>query len=79
MHSSGLIPVEGHGDLARDPITNAIINTNQNEYEQYVAERNKRLEQKNKIENTAEELKEVKQEISEIKELLLKLASNINT
>lgn len=79
MHSTGLIPVEGHGDLGRDPYSNAIVNTNKSEFEQYVAERNKRLEQKNTIENTAEELKEVKQEIAEIKDLLLKLASSINT
>lgn len=74
-----MIPVEGHKNLARDPNTGAIINTNKNDFQKYVEQRRIESEQRAKIDSTAEELKEVKQEISEIKELLLKLTSSINT
>jgi len=74
-----MIPVEGHKNLARDPNTGAIINTNKNDFQKYVEQRRIESEQRAKIDSTAEELKEVKQEISEIKELLLKLTGSINT
>ena len=31
-----LIPVEGHTDLYRDPLSGAIIKTNQEEYDTYI-------------------------------------------
>ena len=31
--------VEGHGDLARDPQTNAILNVNKTDYMQYIERR----------------------------------------
>lgn len=74
-----MIPVEGHKNLARDPNTGAIINTNKNDFQKYVEQRRIESEQRAKIDSTAEELKHVKEEISEIKELLLKLTSSINT
>ena len=39
MHSSSLIPVEGNSNLSRDPKTGAIVNTDRSEYEKYVAQR----------------------------------------
>ena len=39
---SNFIPVEGNSDLVRDSRTNQIINTNNTEYEQYLARRKKR-------------------------------------
>ena len=74
-----MIPVEGHKNLARDPNTGAIINTNKNDFQKYVEQRRIESEQRAQIDSTAEELKEVKPEISEIKELLLKLTGSINT
>ena len=79
MHSSSMIPVEGHKNLSRDPKTGAIINTNKSEFEKYVEQRRIESEQRKQIETTAKELKEVKEEISEIKDLLVKLANSINT
>lgn len=75
MHSSRLIPVEGHSDLHRDPETNAIISNNTSEYEKYIAQRNERNSMKNKVDNTAKEVSELKSEIQEIKDLLLKIAN----
>lgn len=72
-------PVKGRKNMYRDPQTNAIVYTHDEEFENYIERRNARLERDRLVESTAEELKQVKSEISEIKELLLKLASSINT
>ena len=72
MHSSSLIPVEGNPNLSRDPKTGAILNTNRSEYEKYIAQREARQSDK-------ERLNKLESEISEIKELLVKLTTGINT
>lgn len=79
MHSTRLIPVEGHTNLARDPKTGAIVNTNQTQYEKYIATRNKLRSDEEKLNNTIEQVEEMKKDIDEIKDLLLKLVSGINT
>ncbi len=75
MHSTSLIPVEGHSNLKRDPHTNAILSTNDTDYEKYIQERNRRQSLENKIEINSKELSELKLEISEIKNLLIELAN----
>ena len=72
MHSSSLIPVEGNPNLSRDPKTGAILNTNRSEYEEYIAQRNER-------ETDKQRLTQLESEISEIKQLLVKLTTGINT
>lgn len=79
MHSTGLIPIDGHDNLYRDPKTNAIIVKNDDQYTSYIKNRNRIAEKDALIDQTAQEVKELKSEISEIKQLLLKLASDINT
>ncbi len=59
------IRVEGETHLVRDTNSNAIINTNQVEYDRYVD----KARQKNKINKLEEELTEIK---SLLKELLKK-------
>lgn len=61
-----MIPVEGHKGLYRDQKTNAILNTNDNEYEEYMKLKNSKLKEKTEIES-------IKEEINEIKSLLKKL------
>jgi hypothetical protein len=61
-----MIPVEGHKGLYRDQKTNAILNTNDNEYEEYMKLKNSMLKEKTEIES-------IKEEINEIKSLLKKL------
>lgn len=73
MHSSSLIPVDGHEGLFRDLKTGCIINADTESYNKYVNERNLRKIREFKIENTAEEVENLKKEIGEIKELILKL------
>ena len=61
-----MIPVEGQIGLYRDETTNAIINCNDFEYNQYLKIKNEKLLEKNEIDN-------LKKEIDEIKTLLYKL------
>jgi len=75
MHSSRLIPVDGHSNLKRDRNTNAIISTNTSDYEKYITERNRRQNLEDKVDNTAKELSELKSEMNEIKNLLIELAN----
>ena len=72
MHSSSLIPVEGNSNLSRDPKTGAIVNTDRSEYEKYVAQREAK-------ELDKERLNKLESEISEMKQLLVKLTTGINT
>jgi hypothetical protein len=64
-----MIPVEGHKGLYRDEKSNAIINCNDYEYQEYMRAKNSTLNEKNEIEN-------IKSELSEIKFLLAKLLEN---
>ena len=45
------VKVQGHSDLVRDPITNAIINTNKSGYEEYISRRNIKKSETQKVQN----------------------------
>jgi hypothetical protein len=64
------LKVSGHDDLVRDTSSNAIINTNMAEYEQYMVRRKAKLEEKQLITKQAEEINNLKSDISEIKQML---------
>jgi hypothetical protein len=64
-----MIPVEGHKGLYRDEKSNAIVNCNDYEYQEYLRAKNSTLNEKGEIEN-------LKTELSEIKLLLAKLLEN---
>lgn len=68
------IKVKGESDLVRDPRTNAIVNTNHNEYNKYIEMRNKKLSEVKRVEDIESEVKEIKNDLNEIKSLLLDLA-----
>jgi len=67
--------VKGHGDLARDPKTNSIINVNDHDYQHYIASREAKKLKNEKVENMEEDLANLKGEISEIKSLLKELVN----
>lgn len=69
-----LIPVEGQKDLYRDTRTNAIINTNKNDYESYIMRRESLQNQKKKIESIEDEIINVKNDLDEIKMFLRRLS-----
>ena len=65
--------VEGHGDLARDPKTNSIININSLDHDKYVTTRNIKQVKEKDLDNMKEDLDNLKGEIGEIKSLLREL------
>ena len=62
--------VKGHEHLIRDENTNAILNTNSSEYNQYLSLRAKRKQGSERIDNMENDLKSLKDDINEIKTLL---------
>lgn len=60
------IPVDGHLGLYRDDSSGAIVNCNNNEYEQYVKLKTMKMAEKN-------EIKSLKLEIEHLKNLLNKV------
>tara|TARA_R100000278_G_scaffold102419_1_gene78919 strand:+ start:400 stop:612 length:213 start_codon:yes stop_codon:yes gene_type:complete len=67
--------VEGHQNLIRDENTNAILNTNLSEYDQYLSLRYKRKKGTDRIDNMENDLKNLKDDINEIKTLLRALSN----
>ena len=65
--------LEGHKDLARDPSTNAVLNVNTLEYQQYLARREVKSEKNDKIQNIEDDFANMKSELNEIKSLLKEL------
>ena len=63
MEEIELIPVEGHTTLGRDPVSNAILNTDTTQYEAYIKARN---EARKKV----KEIKDLKDEVAELKRLV---------
>ncbi len=65
--------IDGNKDLARDPITNAIININELNYEQYVSIRELKNKKNQVVDNIEEDINDLRSEINEIKSLLKEL------
>ena len=67
--------VEGHSNLFRDEETNAILNTNSSEYNNYLAIRARKKQGSERIDNMENDLKSLKDDINEIKTLLKALSN----
>ena len=67
--------VEGHSNLVRDEETNAILNTNSSEYNNYLAIRARKKQGSDRIDNMENDLKSLKDDINEIKTLLKALSN----
>ena len=65
--------LDGHKDLARDPYTNAVINVNTLEYQQYLARREVKDEKNHQIQNIEQDFANMKSELNEIKSLVKEL------
>jgi len=72
---SNFIPVEGNTDLVRDNNTNQIINTNESEYQQYIARRKQKKLEKEKALDVERDISLLRDEITEIKDLLRSLVN----
>ena len=64
------VRVKGHSDLVRDPVTNAIINTNKSKYEEYISRRELKKNETKKVQDLEDELSCIKDDLNEIKSLL---------
>ena len=67
--------VEGHEHFIRDENTNAILNTNSFEYDNYIRRRAQRKQGQDRIDNMEDDLKSLKDDINEIKTLLKALSN----
>jgi hypothetical protein len=65
--------LEGHKDLARDPETNAVVNVNGLDYQQYLSRRKIKTETNQKAHDIEQEVAKMKGDIDEIKSLLKEL------
>lgn len=65
--------VEGYDNLLRDCNTNAIINTNKSEYENYIRMKEEKINSNTKIEIIENQLQNLKSDILEIKQILKQL------
>ena len=59
--------VEGHNNLVRENDSNAIVNTDLSEYNNYLSLRSKRKQKSERIDNMENDLKSLKDDINEIK------------
>jgi hypothetical protein len=64
------IKVQGYESLARDVRSNAIVSTNQTEYQMYMSRVRAREKQGDEIRNAVKEINNLKAELREIKSLL---------
>ena len=69
------IKVQGHSHLVRDPLTNAIINTNKSGYDEYIARRKVKKSETQKVKDLETELSSMKDDLNEIKSLLRRLSN----
>jgi len=64
------VKVEGYSDLVRDLNTNAIVNTNESEYQAYMRRFKAREKNNDILRDTVKEINTLKTELYEIKKLL---------
>ena len=69
-YSPDLIPVKGKDGWYRDPDSNAVVNCNKTEYDDYMAAYNKRKQKDAKFEALQTDVDAVKLDLNEIKSLL---------
>ncbi len=67
--------VKGHSNLIRDENSNAILNTDSTEYNNYLSLRSKKKQGSERIDNMENDLKSLKDDINEIKTLLKALSN----
>jgi len=67
------IPVKDHRNLYRDGSSTAIVNTDSVGYQAYVANREKLLTDKQRIDNLETTVEEIKGNLTDIKNLLVQL------
>jgi hypothetical protein len=70
------IKVENHSSLVRDISSNAIVNTNTDDYDQYMRNKQLAIQRMNKINEQDEQINNLKQDMAELKEMVTALLKN---
>lgn len=73
MRMTNTLKVKGHENLVRDSATGAIINNSENEYRNYVRQKELAKARRMEIEQQTHEIESLKGELADIKNLLHKL------
>ena len=69
------VKVKDHEHLIRNTKSNCIINTNKFEYEQYLARKQQKQSEVNKVDNLERDVSTLRNEITEIKDMLRSLVN----
>lgn len=69
------LKVEGHPNLVRDEKTNAILNTDMNEYENYMKIKRLKDLERERMEHLENDMNNIKDDLQEIKNLLRNLSN----
>ena len=67
------VKVKNNEHLVKNTKSNFIINTNKSEYDEYIARRKLKQDEKNKVDNLERDLSTLRNEITEIKDMLRSL------
>ena len=65
-----LVKIENHHALLRDGTTNAVINSNKTEYENYISNYNRLKKEKDQIDTLQNQVVSLSSDVEEIKSLL---------
>ena len=68
-----LLKVEGNASLVRDVSSNAIVNTNVSEYNDYMITKQVAIARVERVNQQTEDINNLKQDVTEIKEMLTML------
>lgn len=68
--------VHGNSNLLRDEETNAVINTNMTDYNNYIMQKKLKEKEAQKINSIEKEVSNIKNDLDEIKNLLRRLAND---
>ena len=59
------VKVKGHDHFVRDPRTNAIINTNKSQYNEYLLQKDSKVKEQQKIQDLEENVANMKDDLNE--------------
>tara|TARA_A200000159_G_C7081039_1_gene238530 strand:- start:20 stop:241 length:222 start_codon:yes stop_codon:yes gene_type:complete len=67
------LKVEGHTNLVRDTVSNAVVNSSTSEYRIYMSKYRAREQQSDELRSACKEINTLKAELREIKDLIKKV------
>ena len=67
------LKVEGHTNLVRDTVSNAVVNSSTSEYRIYMSKYRAREQQSDELRTACKEINSLKAELREIKSLIKKV------